>query len=48
MQSLVVGGYDVQHRCRDATPVWNYLNEKWAQDFPEYDPMAHASEYGEA
>ncbi|KAK7434200.1 hypothetical protein VKT23_020330 [Stygiomarasmius scandens] len=48
MESMVVGGYDVQHQCRDATPVWNYLNEKWAQDFPNYDPMAHAAEYGEA
>ncbi|KAF5364775.1 hypothetical protein D9758_009353 [Tetrapyrgos nigripes] len=48
MESMVKGGYDVQHQCRNAAPVWNYLNEKWAQDFPNHDPMGHATEYGEA
>ncbi|KAF5364777.1 hypothetical protein D9758_009359 [Tetrapyrgos nigripes] len=44
MHNIFAGGYDVQHRRWDATPVWNYLNKKWAEDFPDHDPMAHASD----
>jgi hypothetical protein len=47
-KSVVRSGYDVPHKCRDSTPVWNYLNEKWLQDFPVHDIMDHAAMYGEA